>query len=147
MQLQLEKEKQTYDFENLQALVDKAQGTTNRLQKEREAAQLEADRFRDKNEKAQVCRPWARRACSPSSPLDWCLQALVVRTQKEKEMVQAEFVKLQERCDAMQGQLGKTLRDRETATAELDIARERLEKTQQQLQKLQVIHRHFLHEN
>jgi uncharacterized membrane protein (DUF106 family) len=52
-------------------------------------------------------------------------------------MVQAEFVKLQERCDSMQGQLGKALRDRETAVAELEIARERLDKSQQQLQKLQ----------
>jgi hypothetical protein len=34
--------------------LDKAQGQSNRLQKEKDAALIEADRFRDKNEKAQV---------------------------------------------------------------------------------------------
>jgi hypothetical protein len=43
-----------YDFESLQAALDKSQGQSGRLVKEKEAAQLEADRFRDKNEKAQV---------------------------------------------------------------------------------------------
>lgn len=43
-----------YDFENLQAQLDKSQGQSGRILKEKEAAQLEADRFRDKNEKAQV---------------------------------------------------------------------------------------------
>lgn len=70
--------------------------------------------------------------------LFFIFKAILARTQKEKETLQTEFVKLQERLDGMQGQLGKALRDRETAVAELDISRDRLDKIQQQLQKLQV---------
>lgn len=54
LQLQLEKEKQNYDFENVQSQLDKALGQATRLQKEREAVQLDVDRLRDKYEKAQV---------------------------------------------------------------------------------------------
>jgi len=53
-QLQMEKEKQNYDFENIQSQLDKALGQATRLQKERETVQLDADRMRDKYEKAQV---------------------------------------------------------------------------------------------
>lgn len=53
-QMQLEKEKQNYDFENLQSQLDKALGQATRMQKERETSQLELDRLRDKYEKAQV---------------------------------------------------------------------------------------------
>lgn len=52
--MQLEKEKQMYDFENIQSQLDKALGQATRLQKEKEAVQLEADRLRDKYEKTQV---------------------------------------------------------------------------------------------
>jgi len=44
-----------YDFENLQAQLDKSAGQAGRLVKEKEGAQLEADRFKDKSEKAAVC--------------------------------------------------------------------------------------------
>lgn len=54
LQLQMEKEKQNYDFENIQSQLDKALGQATRLQKERETVQLEADRIRDKYEKIQV---------------------------------------------------------------------------------------------
>lgn len=54
LQLQMEKEKQNYDFENIQSQLDKALGQATRLQKERETIQLDADRMRDKYEKAQV---------------------------------------------------------------------------------------------
>lgn len=54
LQLQMEKEKQNYDFENIQSQLDKALGQATRLQKERETVQLDADRLRDKYEKAQV---------------------------------------------------------------------------------------------
>ena len=54
LQLQMEKEKQNYDFENIQSQLDKALGQATRLQKERETVQLDADRMRDKYEKAQV---------------------------------------------------------------------------------------------
>lgn len=50
----MEKEKQNYDFESVQSQLDKALGQSTRLQKERENIQLEADRLRDKCEKAQV---------------------------------------------------------------------------------------------
>lgn len=50
----MEKEKQNYDFENVQSQLDKALGQATRLQKERETVQLDADRMRDKYEKAQV---------------------------------------------------------------------------------------------
>lgn len=53
-QLQLEKEKQAYDFEGMESQLDKALGQAARLQKEREAVQLEADRLRDKYDKVQV---------------------------------------------------------------------------------------------
>ena len=49
----MEKEKQNYDFENVQSQLDKALGQATRLQKERETVQLDADRMRDKYEKAQ----------------------------------------------------------------------------------------------
>lgn len=52
--MQMEREKQNYDFENIQSQLDKALGQATRLQKEKETVQLEADRLRDKYEKAQV---------------------------------------------------------------------------------------------
>lgn len=54
MQLQLEKEKQVYDFENMESQLDKALGQATRLQKEREGVQIEVDRLRDKYDKVQV---------------------------------------------------------------------------------------------
>lgn len=50
----MEKEKQNYDFDNVQSQLDKALGQATRMQKERETIQLEADRLRDKHEKTQV---------------------------------------------------------------------------------------------
>lgn len=50
----MEKEKQVYDFENVQSQLDKALGQATRLQKEKDAVQLDADRLRDKYEKLQV---------------------------------------------------------------------------------------------
>lgn len=50
----MEREKQNYDFENLQSQLDKALGQSTRMQKEREAIQIEVDRLQDKYEKAQV---------------------------------------------------------------------------------------------
>lgn len=52
--MQMEKEKQNYDFDNVQSQLDKALGQAARMQKEREAIQLEVDRLTDKYEKAQV---------------------------------------------------------------------------------------------
>lgn len=58
-QVQLEKEKLGYDLENVQSQLDKALGQASRLQKERESLQLEADRLRDKYDKAQVHAPFS----------------------------------------------------------------------------------------
>lgn len=55
-QMQMEREKQNYDFENVQSQLDKALGQSTRMQKERETIQLEVDRLQDKYEKAQVFR-------------------------------------------------------------------------------------------
>lgn len=52
--LQLEKEKQAYDYENLQSQLDKALGQAARMQKEREGLGIDADRMREKLEKTQV---------------------------------------------------------------------------------------------
>lgn len=52
--LQMEKEKQNYDFDNVQSQLDKALGQATRLQKEKENTQIEIERTRDKYEKAQV---------------------------------------------------------------------------------------------
>jgi len=54
LQLQLEKEKQSYDFENIETQLEKALGQASRVQKERETLQIETDRLREKYEKAQV---------------------------------------------------------------------------------------------
>lgn len=52
----MEREKQNYDFENIQSQLDKALGQATRIQKERETVQLDADRFRDKYEKSNVSK-------------------------------------------------------------------------------------------
>jgi len=53
--LVLEKEKLTYDYDNLQSQLDKALGQAARMQKERETLSLDTDRIREKLEKTQVC--------------------------------------------------------------------------------------------
>lgn len=50
----MDREKQNYDFENIQSQLDKALGQATRIQKERETVQIDADRFRDKYEKSNV---------------------------------------------------------------------------------------------
>ena len=64
--MQMEREKQNYDFENLQSQLDKALGQSTRMQKERETIQLEVDRLQDKYEKAQV------REVLLAETRDWC---------------------------------------------------------------------------
>lgn len=53
-QIQAEREKHAYEFEQIQSQLDKAHGQNARQSKEREAAQHEADRLREKYEKLQV---------------------------------------------------------------------------------------------
>lgn len=53
-QFQSEKEKYVYDFDNMQAQLDKSQGQLSRVQKEKDNIQQEMERFRDKHDKNQV---------------------------------------------------------------------------------------------
>lgn len=53
-QIQLEKEKVVYELENVQSQLDKVIAQSARIQKEKETAQVDADRLRDKYEKVQV---------------------------------------------------------------------------------------------
>lgn len=53
-QVQAEREKLAYDYDQIQSQLDKAHGQSARLAKERETLQLEADRLREKHDKVQV---------------------------------------------------------------------------------------------
>lgn len=53
-QIQLEKEKILFDFENVQSQLDKALGHGSRIQKEKESIQLDFERYKEKSEKLQV---------------------------------------------------------------------------------------------
>jgi hypothetical protein len=50
----MEKEKLTYDFDNVQSQLDKSLGQSSRLQKEKETIQLDNDRLHDKYEKVST---------------------------------------------------------------------------------------------
>ena len=54
MQLQADREKYAYDYDNLQSQLDKSQGQLSRVQKEKETIQQELDRTHDKYDKHQV---------------------------------------------------------------------------------------------
>lgn len=54
LQLQADREKYAYDYDNLQSQLDKSQGQLSRVQKEKEAIQQELDRTHDKYDKHQV---------------------------------------------------------------------------------------------
>ena len=54
LQLQGEREKYAYDYDNLQSQLDKSQGQLSRVQKEKETTQQELDRTHDKYDKQQV---------------------------------------------------------------------------------------------
>lgn len=52
--------------------------------------------------------------------------------------MQAEFIKLQERSESIQAQLGKVLRDKDATVAEVEVLRDRADKATHMLQKIQV---------
>lgn len=52
--MQVDREKQNYDYENVQTQLDKSLGQVARIQKEQQQVQMDADRFRDKYEKSNV---------------------------------------------------------------------------------------------
>lgn len=65
-------------------------------------------------------------------------QIILSRLQKEKEAFQEDCEKLQERLEFQQNQLIKAQRDRENMATELEVVKDRWEKTQQNQQKIQV---------
>lgn len=71
-------------------------------------------------------------------------QIILTRLQKEKDTFQEDCEKLQERLEFQQNQLIKAQRDRENMATELEVVKERWEKTQQNQQKVQVIARRKL---
>lgn len=54
IQFQSEKEKYVYDFDNMQAQLDKSAGQLSRVQKEKENIQQEMERIREKHDKNQA---------------------------------------------------------------------------------------------
>lgn len=133
--MQMEKEKQNYDFDNVQSQLDKALGQAARMQKEREAIQLEVDRLTDKYEKAQVkifivWPIWLADFYDYSHgyvvlmTLSGFSQVIVSRLQKDRDNLQEEVSKLQ--------------RDKDNALSELDLVKERWEKAHNSHQKLTV---------
>ncbi|XP_071571337.1 uncharacterized protein [Temnothorax nylanderi] len=113
--MQMEREKQIYDFDNLQSQLNKALGQSARMQKEREAIQLDVDRLQDKYEKAQV---------------------IMQRLQKERDSFQEEMEKMHERIEFQQNQIAKMQREKENVLSELDLVKERWEKMHNTHQKL-----------
>lgn len=65
-------------------------------------------------------------------------QALVARIQKERDAALAEAASCRERAEAAAAAANRAARDRDSATTELDVLRERWEKAHQQHQKLTV---------
>ena len=67
VQFQSEKEKYVYDFDNMQAQLDKSAGQLSRVQKEKENIQQEMERFRDKHDKNQARKKQPPRASGNQS--------------------------------------------------------------------------------
>lgn len=63
---------------------------------------------------------------------------VLARLQKEKDTLQEDCEKFQERLEFQQNQLLKAQRDRENMLTELEVVKERWEKVQQTQQKIQV---------
>lgn len=144
----MEREKQNYDFENLQSQLDKALGQSTRMQKERETIQLEVDRLQDKYEKAQVSIiNLLRFKLAIGNNLIRIMivcQVIMQRLQKERDSFQEEMEKMHERIELQQNQIGKMQREKENVLSELELVKERWEKAHNTHQKLTVRKFHFL---
>lgn len=143
----MEREKQNYDFENLQSQLDKALGQSTRMQKERETIQLEVDRLQDKYEKAQVSIDnitliFYRFIINNRFII---YQIIMQRLQKERDNFQEEMEKMHERIEVQQNQIGKMQREKENVLSELELVKERWEKAHNTHQKLTVRKMHFLY--
>ena len=66
------------------------------------------------------------------------LQSITLRLQKERDSSAQEVVNLQEKMDLLQSQMAKATRDRELLLSETETSRERYDKLNQSLLKLQV---------
>ena len=75
VQLQTEREKYAYDYDNMQAQLDKAQGQLSRIQKEKENVQQEMERYRDKNDKNQARISFFRASPLAAAPSVDCQRA------------------------------------------------------------------------
>lgn len=142
-QMQMEREKQNYDFENVQSQLDKALGQSTRMQKERETIQLEVDRLQDKYEKAQVIsqRGFNKDDLTTTHSIKSTFlhqQMIMQRLQKERDGFQEETDKLHERIEFQQNQIAKMQRDKENVLSELELVKERWEKAHNSHQKLTV---------
>lgn len=81
---------------------------------------------------------WTLTKVSTNS-ISLCLfQIILSRLQKEKDTFQEDCEKLQERLELQQNQLSKAQRDRDNMLTELEVFKERWEKTTQSQQKFQV---------
>ena len=65
-------------------------------------------------------------------------QCITLRLQKERDSSAQEAVNLQEKLDLIQSQMSKATRDRELLLSETETSRERYDKLNQSLLKLQV---------
>ena len=66
------------------------------------------------------------------------LQSITLRLQKERDSSAQEVVNLQEKMELLQSQMAKATRDRELLLSETETSRERYDKLNQSLSKLQV---------
>ena len=66
------------------------------------------------------------------------IQGVMMRLQKERDTSTHEVSSLQEKLDLLQSQVAKATRDRELLLSETETSRERFDKVNQNLLKLQV---------
>lgn len=64
---------------------------------------------------------------------------VLTRLQKERDTIAQEVVSLQEKIELLQSQVAKATRDRELLLSETENSRERYDKVNQNLLKIQVL--------
>lgn len=72
---------------------------------------------------------------------DFCLshlQSVTLRLQKERDVASQEVTTLREKLELIQSQVAKATRDRELLLSETESSRERFDKVNQNLLKVQV---------
>ena len=127
----------------MQAQLDKSAGQLSRVQKEKENIQQEMERFRDKHDKNQARKKQPPQGFWKSITADshflFCFnQSVTLRLQKERDAVAQEVTSLREKLELVQSQVAKATRDRELLLSETESSRERFDKVNQSLVKVQV---------